>query len=331
VRAFTRTQSFGVLRVGLSMRRLDRALETVVRDVTFIALVLFGLGIVGGIVVARRIATPVRSLEQSASRMAGGDLTHRADVRRTDEIGALAGTFNRMAGTLEASFGKLEATLVSFERFVPSKFLRVVAPEGMEHIRVGERATRTITILFSDIRGYTSLSEQTTAEEMFELLNDYLARMGAEIDARGGFIDKYIGDAIMALFDDEYPDDALVACLGMRQSLEQWNVERAARGQPRVDTGIGLHRGEVIMGTVGYKSRIDSTVIGDAVNLASRVEGLTKNYDCAVLITEDVVVALRDKDRFVLRLVDAAAKVKGKDVPVRLYAVEGERDAASAA
>ena len=297
---------------------------------TLIALVLFGLGIVGGVLVARRISTPVRSLERSASRMAGGDLTHRADVQRTDEIGALAGTFNHMAGTLEESFGKLEATLVSFERFVPRKFLSVVAPEGIEHIRVGERATRTITILFSDIRGYTSLSEQTTAEEMFELLNDYHARMGAEIDARGGFIDKYIGDAIMALFDDEHPDDALLAALAMRESLAAWNVERVARGQPRVDTGIGLHRGEVIMGTVGYKSRIDSTVIGDAVNLASRVEGLTKNYDCAVLVTEDIVSALRDRSRFALRVVDEAAKVKGKDLAVRLYAVDGVAKATDA-
>jgi len=322
VRAFAGTRSFGVLRVGLSTRRIDAVLARTLREVFVVAASFLVLGLLAALFVAQRIASPVRSLERSAVRMAEGDLAHRATVQRTDEIGALASTFNHMATTLEASFSRLEGTLRSFERFVPRKFLGVVAPEGIEKIRVGERATRTITILFSDIRGYTSLSEAMSAEQMFELLNDYLGRMGAEIDARGGFIDKYIGDAIMALFDDEQADLALEAALAMRRSLATWNVERAARGEPLVDTGIGLHRGEVIMGTVGYASRIDSTVIGDAVNLASRVEGLTKDYKCAVLITEDLRASLAHPDRFVITLVDAAAKVKGKDVAVALYSVE---------
>ena len=322
IRAFEGTESFGVLRVGISTARIERVLADTAKDVVLIAAGFLVLGLLGSLFVAQRIASPVRSLERSASRMAEGDLAHRANVQRTDEIGALAATFNDMAGTLEASFGRLEATLTSFERFVPRKFLGVVAPDGIEKIRVGERATRTITILFSDIRGYTSLSEAMSAEQMFELLNDYLARMGNEIDPRGGFIDKYIGDAIMALFDEEHTDEALLACLAMRRSLAEWNVERKARGEPPIDTGIGLHRGEVIMGTVGYRSRIDSTVIGDAVNLASRIEGMTKNYGCAILVTDEVKDALLHPERFKITLVDAAVKVKGKDIAVALYSVE---------
>ena len=116
--------------------------------------------------------------------------------------------------------------------------------------------------------------------------------------------------------------EALLACLAMRRSLADWNVERAARGEPPIDTGIGLHRGEVIMGTVGYRSRIDSTVIGDAVNLASRIEGMTKTYGCAILITDEVKDALQHPERFVITLVDGAVKVKGKDIAVALYSVE---------
>ncbi len=147
--------------------------------------------------------------------------------------------------------------------------------------------------------------------------------MGAAIDAEGGFIDKYIGDAIMALFDDDTSDGAVRAAIGMRERLATWNARRKAAGLVEIDIGVGLHRGEIVMGTVGYASRIDSIVIGDAVNLASRIEGLTKNYQVGILISEAVVQALEQRDNYVMRVVDKAAKVKGKDEAVVLYTVDG--------
>ncbi len=312
----------GMLRIGVSMRRVDEARRLILRDALSAGAICFLLGIVIAWVVARRLSAPVRVLEVSAARMASGDLEHRSEVRVLNEIGALSREFNRMADALDKSFKRLRGTLASFERFVPRKFLLVIAPEGIENIQIGSRAERTITILFSDIRGYTTISESSTPDEMFNLLNEYLPEMGEAIDQNGGFVDKYIGDAIMALFDDAHTDGALSAVRDMRERLALLNERRAAAGKVRFDIGIGLHRGTVVMGTVGFKSKIESTVIGDAVNAASRVEGLTKQYKVHVLVTGAVVDALLHPDRFRLRVVDAAAKIRGKDEPIALYTLD---------
>jgi adenylate cyclase len=315
-------QRVGVLRVGVSLRRVARARRAILRDALSAGSLCLVLGIVVAWLVARQFTAPVRALERSVSRMAAGDLAHRSSAAAANEIGALGAAVNRMAGALDKSFTRLRLTLASFERFVPRKFLHVVAPEGMENIQVGVRADRTITILFSDIRGYTTLSESSTPEQMFQLLNEYLPEMGAVIDENGGFIDKYIGDAIMALFDAEETDGAMRAAAAMRVRLEALNERRVARGEKAFEIGIGLHRGNVIMGTVGFSSKIESTVIGDAVNCASRVEGLTKQYGVHVLATGAVVDALENASAFPLRVVDEAAKIRGKDEPVRLYTID---------
>jgi class 3 adenylate cyclase len=317
----------GVLRVGMSLRRVGRARALILREALSAGAACLVLGFVIAWLVARQFTAPVRELEQSVSRMAAGELTHRSTASSLNEIGALGAAVNRMAGALDRSFARLRGTLASFERFVPRKFLHVVAPEGIEKIQIGVRAERTITILFSDIRGYTSLSESSTPEQMFQLLNEYLPEMGAVIDENGGFIDKYIGDAIMALFDEPHTDGALRAATKMRERLAVLNERRVARGDRAFEIGIGIHRGHVIMGTVGFSSKIESTVIGDAVNCASRVEGLTKQYGVHVLATGAVIDALSRREDFdTLRVVDEAAKIRGKDAPISLWTIDAKRD-----
>jgi class 3 adenylate cyclase len=237
-------------------------------------------------------------------------------------LGALATAFNEMSAALQGSFNKLQKTLESFELFVPNKFILAIAPQGIENIAVGVAATRTITILFCDIRGYTSMSEVMTPQETFAFLNDYLACMGKAIDKAGGFIDKYIGDAIMALFDDAASDGALQAAIFMQQALDTFNDERTQKGLAKIAVGIGIHRGEVVMGTVGFTCRIDSTVVGDAVNIAARVEQLTKQYNCGILLTESVVNSLSLRELFSLTLIDEAVKVKGKDEAIAIYELQ---------
>jgi adenylate cyclase len=312
----------GVLRVGISLRRVEGAREQIVRNALVGGLIVLVIGVLGAWFVALRITRPVLALEESAARMAAGDLAHRSGVDAGDEIGSLSRAFNRMADVLERSFARLRGTVAAFERFVPRKFLAVIAPTGIENIQVGARQERVMTILFCDIRGYTSLSEASTAEQMFDLLNEYLAEMGTAIEENGGFIDKYIGDAIMALFDDSHTDRSIDAALAMRRRLADFNLRRKSAGLRPVDIGIGIHRGSCIMGTVGFQSRIDSTVIGDAVNLASRVEGLTKQYQADVLVTGAVREGLEHPEHYALRLVDGAARAKGKDLTFQLYAVD---------
>ncbi|MTJ48544.1 adenylate/guanylate cyclase domain-containing protein [Dolichospermum sp. UHCC 0259] len=312
----------GVLRIGLSLQKVDRAVNNAVNQAFIVGSIGLAVGWVCSYILARQLSNPVQRLQSSVAQIAGGDLQHRADINnRRDEIGALANSFNEMSATLQISFSKLQKTLDSFEKFVPDKFVSVIAPEGIENITVGMASTRKMTILFCDIRGYTSMSEAMEPIEIFTFLNDYLACMGKAIDESGGFIDKYIGDAIMALFDDDCTDCALKAAILMQKSLDIFNHERSKKGLPIIAIGIGIHRGTVVMGTVGFTSRIDSTVIGDAVNVASRIEGLTKQYNCNILITESVVNSLYKPELFSLKLVDESVKVKGKDKAISIYEV----------
>ena len=205
---------------------------------------------------------------------------------------------------------------------MPRKFLAVVAPEGIENIQVGTSATRTVAVLFSDIRGYTRMSEGMAPLEVFAMLNAYLERMGRAVDGAGGFVDKYIGDAIMALFDDDETDRLLDAIVAMRLELRALNHERVAAGLPAIEHGIGAHGGEVVMGTIGFTSKIESTVIGDAVNVASRVEGLTKERGLAVLVTGAIVAKLREPARFRLRKLDEPVRLRGRGDLVELYTLD---------
>jgi class 3 adenylate cyclase len=312
-------EKIGTLRIGISLRQVDTAVRKAIDNALVVGAIGLTFGLVGAYILARQLSNPVLRLQISAAKIAAGDLCHRADVNRIDELGALAAAFNDMATVLQESFNKLQKTLESFERFVPEKFLRVIASEGIENIQVGVASKRLITILFADIRGYTSMSEQMTPLETFALLNDYLACMGQVINDAGGFIDKYIGDAIMALFEDETTGCVLNAALAMQQTLKTFNEERRRKEQPLIQIGIGIHRGEVVMGTIGFTSRIESTVIGDAVNVAARVEGLTRKYDRPILVTEPVIAALQYPEAFNLRLVAESVKVKGKSDLVAIY------------
>ncbi len=315
-------KTIGTLRVGLSLRKVDRAVANVISQSLVVGSIGLAVGWFFAYILAYQLSVPLRRLQLSAAQIAGGDLHHRAEINhRKDEIGALANSFNEMSSALLVSFSKLQKTLDSFERFVPDKFISVIAPQGVENIQVGAASIRTMTILFCDIRGYTSMSEVMTPIEIFNFLNDYLACMGKAIDESGGFIDKYIGDAIMALFDDTATDGAVNAAILMQEYLDKFNYERSQRQLPSIMVGIGIHRGEVVMGTVGFTSRIDSTVIGDAVNVASRIEGITKQYACTILLSESVVNSLAAPESFSLQLVDKAVKVKGKEDAIAIYSV----------
>lgn len=315
-------EKIGTLRLGISLKQVELAVANAVNQ----ALVVGGIGFILGLglayILSMRLTNPICRLQVSAAKIAAGDLEHRAEITSTDEIGALAASFNEMSIALQGSFSRLQKTLESFERFVPDKFLAAIAPQGMENIKVGVSVTRNMTILFCDIRGYTSMSEVMTPTEIFIFLNDYLACMGEAINQTGGFIDKYIGDAIMALFDDQATDGALKAAILMQNSLLQFNDQRSQHGLPKIAVGIGIHRGEVVMGTVGFTCRIDSTVVGDSVNIASRVESITKYYNCGILVTESVVLSLSDPKLFSLRLVDQSVKLRGKDEAIAIYEVE---------
>ena len=316
----------GTLRVGISLKRLEENIANLLRKALMVGSLGLGFGWGCALILAKELSDPLKDLQQSANKIAAGDLQHRANSdTNIDEFSSLAIAFNKMARSLHLSFHKLNKTVESFERFVPDKFINAIAQDGIENIQVGQAVTKTVTILFCDIRGYTLISEAMTPQETFIFLNDYLACMGEAIETSGGFIDKYIGDAIMALFDGDSTDNALHAAIAMQKSLDRFNQKRNHKGLPSIRVGIGIHRGEVVMGTIGFTSRIESTVIGDAVNLASRVEGLTKFYQTSILITQAVVTALENPKSFCISLVDDFVKVKGKEEAIAIYKLDNGR------
>jgi class 3 adenylate cyclase len=175
-----------------------------------------------------------------------------------------------------------------------------------------------MTILFSDIRAFTTLSERMTPEENFRFINAYLSQMGPIVREYHGFIDKYIGDAIMALF--ACADDAVDASLAMLQRLTEYNQTQHHAARPPIRIGIGLNTGKLMLGIIGEEHRMEGTVISDAVNLASRIEGMTKMYGASLLISEHTFRRLSEPERYLIRLIDRVA-VKGKAEPVTVYEI----------
>lgn len=218
---------------------------------------------------------------------------------------------------LQKALAAEEKLTDAYGRFVPHEFLHFLGYESIVEVKLGDQVQKEMSVLFSDIRDFTSLSETMTPAENFQFINAYLSRMEPAITQNFGFIDKYIGDAIMALFDGS-ADDAVKAGIAMLEELNEYNISRNRPDCPPLQIGIGINTGSLMLGTVGGQSRMDSTVISDAVNLASRVETLTKEYGVSMLITQYTFIELNDI--YDLRLIDRVT-VKGKSQMVTVYEV----------
>ncbi len=221
----------------------------------------------------------------------------------------------------------------AFARFVPRPFLENLGYRRIEDARLGDGIARHMSILFSDLRGFTAISEQMSPEENFTFINNYLARMTPAIENNGGFVDAFVGDAVMALFVAD-ADGAVRAGVEMHRALHEYNAERARRGRVELAMGVGVHTGEVLLGIIGSPTRMQANVKGDAVNTASRLEGLTKHYHAPMLISEQTRAAMREPARWHLRPV-GRVQVKGRREPVSVHEVldahqPGRRDALAA-
>ncbi|MEI6748807.1 MAG: adenylate/guanylate cyclase domain-containing protein [Bacteroidales bacterium] len=269
------------------------------------------------------IIQPVKELLSNMKVSGEGNLDNFTMVRTNDEIGELSEGYNNMTNKLKDYISHISAMNTANARFVPRQFLEFLGKENLTDIELGDQVQKEMTILFSDIRHFTELSEGMTPKENFDFINHYLGYMEPVIGANNGFIDKYIGDAIMALFGDSV-EDAIDAALDMRRALAEFNIDRLSEGQQHVDCGIGIHTGNLMLGIVGGEGRMDGTVISDAVNLASRLEGLTKTYKTSIIISEDTLLKIKDPTRYNYRFLDVA-KVKGKREATYLYEIiDGE-------
>ena len=221
------------------------------------------------------------------------------------------------------NYEKIQRKNIAFERFVPIEFLHRLGKSEIEDITLGDVSREELSILFSDIRSFTSLSETMTPDENFRFLNSYLKHIGPIIAGNGGFIDKYIGDAIMALFSGNkigVADDAVAAAVGMIEQLKDYNKHRQKSGYRPITIGIGIHTGPLMLGTIGFEKRMENTVIGDTVNLASRVEELTKEYGTPIIITAITYQQLVSSTQFLVRQLDTV-QIKGKTRVSTIYEI----------
>lgn len=205
----------------------------------------------------------------------------------------------------------------AFGKFVPHEFLRSLGCESVLDIKLGDSVAKEVSVLFSDIRAYTTLSEQMTPKENFRFLNGYLGRVGPKIQENHGFVNQYYGDGIMAIFM-ESPDHGLQAAIDMQKALAEYNISRIQKSRVPIRIGIGLHSGPLMMGVIGDKLRMDAGVVADTVNTASRMEGLTKFYDALILLSESSLLKLNDPTQFHYRFLGRVL-VKGRNTPIDVF------------
>ncbi len=206
-----------------------------------------------------------------------------------------------------------------FRRFVPDPILNKIAMKGLGSIKLGGAEETHSTILFADIRGFTTIAEKLTPNETLNFLNAFMQSMQPIINQKGGFINQFVGDEIMAIFHEAGHGDAAVdTAITMGQVLQEYNSTRVEKGKPEIKIGIGVNTGKVIWGTIGSESRMESAIIGDTVNLASRLQSLTKQYQVDILISDSTYHQLLNPSGICHRQVDTV-QVKGKTEPVTVY------------
>ncbi len=265
-------------------------------------------------------ASLVESLETLGQHMAAaqeGKLDERALVTSNDEFGALAEGFNAMLDGLRRE----EVIRRLFSCYVTPQ----VADYAIEHgAELGGRLIEA-SVLFTDIRGFTSMTEQLEPAALIALLNRYFQTISAAIVEHGGLVNKFGGDSLLAIFGTplnpaaDHPHQAVRAAWGITRALEAFNREQAGRGEPQLRTGVGVATGTVLAGNVGSAERLEYTVIGDTVNLASRLEALTKELDATVLLAEATATAVQSWAP--LQSI-GQVRVRGKQEPVLVYALQ---------
>lgn len=296
------------------------AVRAIERRNLYLMVIVLALAILVIYYFSKSITRPVGRLVDAARQVEVGNFLLELKATTRDEIGLLTESFVEMGRGLH----ERERIKDAFGKFVSKS----VAEQVMrEEVRLGGER-KAATIFFSDIRSFTAISEKLQPEEVVEFLNDYMTRMVECVNETGGVVDKFIGDAIMAVWGipvsrGNDAENAINGALMMRAALQEFNRGRGTAARPNIRIGCGLNSGPVVAGQIGSTERMEYTVIGDAVNLASRIESLNKPFGTDILISEDTYGLVREIFEVVPQL---KIKVKGKTEPQQIYAVLGRKD-----
>lgn len=288
--------------------------------------------------IAKRITNPLTELTLHITKFVNSNFTLETDhpvIRSKDEIGKLTQNFSilkdevisrlkffkqkvdeRTAELADAN-QQLQRVSEANSRFVPKEFLHFLGRKSIEYVQLGDQVEQEMTVVFTDIREFTKISETLSPQENFDFINSYLKGIVPIIQNHGGFIDKYIGDSVMALFP-RCPENAIQAVFEFERFLTSFNESLIDMGRPAIEIGTGIHTGSLILGTIGHDDRLETTVISDVVNTASRVEGLTKHYHAKIIASQDTLHKLERPARLGYRFLDEV-RVKGKSKSLAVY------------
>lgn len=299
----------------------DRLIEELVAaGITLLVNVLLWVAILV-LVISLVSAKNVRALRRAKdviARIAGGDFSVRVEKYTLDEVGEICVGVNDMADQLEEYIEELKRNEEFYYKFVPEKFKELLHKDKFTDLTLGDAQSEDLSILFCDIRAFSMNSEMMTAKESFEFVNKIYGKAGPIIRKHNGFIDKYIGDAVMALF--ESADDAVNAGIELYKAIVLCENPLEDFGMPSVKVGVGIHSGMARLGIVGEEERMSGTVIADTVNLSSRIESLTKRYGAGMIISKDTLDRMKNPDKLSTRYL-GMVQVAGVNEVATLYEV----------
>lgn len=309
----------GRVHLGISQSAIDELMASATRTVIIVSMLTLLLGLVVSSLIASFLVRPIKLLIEGASKISAGNFDQQIKVKMMNEIDDLVDSFNEMAKNLKEK----EQVKVAFSRYMSAELLDEVI-KGNEKMALGGEK-RLVTVLFSDIRDFTSMAESLDPQQVVKLLNEYFTSMTDVIFRNKGVINKYMGDAIMALYGAPVPIKdhavrAVVTALDMNRELDILRAKWVSEGRPIFGMKIGITTGEVVLGNIGSQKHMEYTVIGDAVNVAARLQALNKNYGTQILISEQTHELV--KDHFETRKVDLV-QFRGKSSFNLVYEVLG--------
>ncbi|MBN2389512.1 MAG: adenylate/guanylate cyclase domain-containing response regulator [Anaerolineae bacterium] len=309
----------------LTLQELTQQTRQQVRNTLFLGLstlVLLTILVIGSASIAHQITEPVMHLTNAVAALETNTYNPESltkYIRRRDEMGKLTRAFAAMVESITTSARERELFLQAAERFVPDQYLEFLEKPSLIDVKLGDHVSAEMAVMFSDIRGFTTMSEDMSPQENFDFVNAYLQMVSPIIQRYDGFIVKFLGDGMMAIFPYAV-DDAVRAGIEKQRQVEAFNVELHRKGLPPIQVGIGIHTGHMMVGMIGEEMRMQGDAFSDNVNLTSRLEGLTKFYGISMIISEETLMRLQKPIRYQMRYL-GKAQVKGREHPIALYEV----------
>lgn len=310
-------KEIGTVHVGLSTKRIKEMTQTMQIILILISVAGLTLGVLGAILLSNYLTTPIHDLVKGVRAIANGNFDQRIAQKSKDEIGDLTVAFNQMARSLKEK----EQIKDAFRRYVSHQVAEEIFKNPSKYLETLKGTRQKVTILFADIRSFTPLAERLPAEEVVLLLNEVLTNMTNVVFKYEGTIDKFLGDGLMAIFGapikhENDIDLSIHAAVEIQRSIDKMNFERKKLNKELIKVGIGINTGEVVVGNIGAQERLDYTVIGDAVNLASRLQAVAGGGE--IIVSEKAFNDASVPYKFSGPLL---VKVKGKEKSVKIYRV----------